>query len=106
LVGRGRGEHLSGACRVEHSRPDEAAVHRLVARAAAGDEPHLSLYRGVGPDHERRVVADAEPVAVRGLHAAQRVLEYRVGSVDELLHAAALRTGTTSLTPWNPERRP
>ena len=35
LVGRGRGEHLAGAGGVEHAHADEAAVHGLVAGAAA-----------------------------------------------------------------------
>src|SRR4051795_2418117 len=36
---------------VQHAASDEAAVHRLVARAAARDQRHLALDRRVGPDH-------------------------------------------------------
>ena len=42
LVGHRRGEHLAGAGGVEHAEPDEAAVQRLVAGAAAGDEADLA----------------------------------------------------------------
>src|SRR3954464_12801182 len=49
--------------------PGEAAVHRLVTRAAAGDDPHLALDRGVRTDDQVGVVGDPQPVAVRGLHA-------------------------------------
>ena len=50
LIRRRRGEHLSGTGGVEHAHPDEAAVHRLVPRAASRNEGHLALDRGVGPD--------------------------------------------------------
>lgn len=42
LVGDGRGEDLAAARGVQHAEPDVAAVHRLVAGAAAGDESHLA----------------------------------------------------------------
>ena len=42
LVGRRRGEDLAAARGVEHARADEAAVQRLVARAAAGDQRDLA----------------------------------------------------------------
>ena len=46
LVGHGRGEDLARAGGVEHARADEAAVQRLVAGAAAGDQAHLAADRG------------------------------------------------------------
>ena len=60
LVGRRRGEDLARAGRVEHARPDEAAVHRLVAGAAAGDDPDLALDRRVGAHDHLRVVDHAQ----------------------------------------------
>ena len=41
LVRRRGGEDLARAGRVEHAGADEAAVHRLMARAATGDDPTL-----------------------------------------------------------------
>ena len=52
LVGGGRGEHLAGAGGVEHAGADEAGMHRLVARAAAGDQRHLAGRRGGGAGDE------------------------------------------------------
>ena len=49
LVGHRRGEHLAGAGGVEHAEPDEPAVQRLVARAAAGDDADLALLRARPP---------------------------------------------------------
>ena len=59
LVRGRRREHLAGAGCVEHPWSDEAAVHRLVARAPARDEPHLALHRGIGADDHVRVELDA-----------------------------------------------
>ena len=75
LVGHRRGEHLARAGGVEHPEPDEAAVQRLVTRAAAGDEGDLALTRGVGAHHDLRVGVDAQDVAVRGRKADERLLD-------------------------------
>ncbi len=49
LVRRWRGEDLTRTGCVEHAHPDEAPVHRLVARADARDHGHLALDGRVGP---------------------------------------------------------
>ena len=46
LVGHRRGEHLARARGVEHAAPDEAAVQRLVTRAAARDQRRPCPARG------------------------------------------------------------
>ena len=85
LVGRGRGEHLARARRVEHAPADEPAVHRLVARAAARDDPDLALHGRVGTDDDVGVVAHPHSVAVRGLDALEGLPDDVVGAVDQLL---------------------
>ena len=75
LVGGRRGEHLARARGVEHARADEPAVHRLVARAAAGDEADLALDRRVLADDDRGFVDHPDAVAVRCLDAVERVLK-------------------------------
>ena len=67
-------------------RPDEAAVQRLVARAAAGDQGDLALARRVGADDDLRVGVDAEDVAVRGGEAGERLPDDVLGVVEELAH--------------------
>ena len=37
-----------------------------------------------------RIVGDAHAVSVRGLDTSKRVLEDRIGRIDELLHALSL----------------
>src|SRR5699024_7377783 len=48
LVGNGRGEHLAGACGVEHACADEARVQRFVPRAAARHDADLAGACGLG----------------------------------------------------------
>ena len=91
LVGRGRGEHLPRTGGVEHAGTDVAAVHRLVAGAAPGDEPDLALDRRVVADDDGRFVDDPHAVAVCCFDAVKRVLQDRVGRIDELLHAPSLK---------------
>ena len=91
LVGRGRGEHLPRTGRVEHARPDVAAVHRLMTRAASGDEPDLALDRRVLADDDGWFVDDPYAVAVCCFNAVERVLQDRVGRIDELFHAPSLK---------------
>src|SRR5919198_626708 len=98
LVGGGGGEHLPGTGRVEHAHADEAAVHRLVPRPAAGDHPDLALPRRVGAVDHERVVVDADQVAVGPLHAFERLADEVVDAVDELLHLDSL-TRTELLDP-------
>src|SRR5207245_6194658 len=47
LVGSRRGEDRTRTRRIEHAEPDVAAVHRLVAAAAARDQPDFALLGGV-----------------------------------------------------------
>jgi hypothetical protein len=63
--------------------PDEPGVQRLVPGAAAGDQGDLARPWRVGPVDDP--VADPQR-RVRGGEAGQRVLDHRVGRVDELLH--------------------
>src|SRR5207247_7151759 len=89
LVGRGRREHLAGAGGIEHARPDEAAVHRLVPGAAPRDEPDLPLHRGVGSNDEVRVEVDAYEVRMRCGDASQGLGDDVVWLVDQLLHSSS-----------------
>ena len=85
LVGRRRGEHLSGARGVEHAEADEAAVQRLVAGTAATHERDGAvLLRGGAVDHAILMVNAL--IGMRGFDAAQRVRQNRLGGVDEFLH--------------------
>ena len=66
---------------------DEAAVHRLVTGAAAGDDPDLALHGRVGAHDEVRIVdrpGCRSPVG--RLHPFQRLTDDSLGVVDELLH--------------------
>ena len=81
LVGRGGGEDLPRAGGVEHAHAHEAAVHRLVPRAAARQDADLPGDRGVGPNDVHRVVVDPHDVAVRRLEAAERLGDDRAGSL-------------------------
>jgi hypothetical protein len=85
LVGHRRGEHLAGAGRVEHPRADEPAVHRLVAGAAAGDQPDLAAHRRVAPVDDPVPVVDTQ-LGVGQRHAPQRFGDDVVRVVHELLH--------------------
>ena len=64
--------------------PDEAAVQRLVARAAAGDERDLAGARRAGADDDLRLGVVAQDVAVRGRQAGERVLDDLLGIVEQL----------------------
>ena len=81
LVGRGRGEDRARAGRVEHAPADEAAVHGLVARAAARDERHLALHRRVGAHDEVGATRHSQPVGMGPREAL------------ELLRSRRLRAG-------------
>ena len=100
LVGRGRGEHFPRTSRVEHARPDVPAVHRLMTRAASGDEPDLALDGRVDADDDGWFVDDPYSVAVCCFNAMERVLEDRVGRIDELFHAPSLKPGGPVTGPY------
>src|SRR5690606_11814917 len=87
LVGDGRGEHLAGAGGVEHAVADEAAVQRFVAGAAAGDQADLAGGGAAGSDDVAVLGVDGQR-GVGGGDPGQRVGEYVVGGVDELLHGS------------------
>jgi hypothetical protein len=78
------------ARRVEHAAPDVAAVHRLVARAAARDDGDLALDGRVVAHDDRRVEHHPDAVAVGRGDAFELVLQHPVGAVDELLHRRGL----------------
>src|SRR5918993_3353449 len=86
LVRGGAGKHGAGAGGVEHARSHEAAVGRLVARAAAGDEGDLALHGGVGPNDDVGFGENADQAAVGLLHAAEHLLDDPLWRVDDLLH--------------------
>ena len=90
LVGHRRGEHLARAGGVEHAEADEPAVQRLVARAAAGDQPDLARHRRVAPVDDLVLVVDAQ-LRVGGGDAAQCLGDDVGRIVDELLHGVLPR---------------
>ena len=73
LVGHRGGEDRARAGGVEHAEPDEAAVQRLVPRAAARDERDLALHRGVPADDELVLEVDADEVGMRRRQAGERL---------------------------------
>jgi hypothetical protein len=89
--GRRRGEDLAGTGGIEHPAADEATVHRLVARAAARDDPDLALLGRVGADDHHRIVDHAHVVAMGRLDPLERLAHHRIRLVDQLLHAASTR---------------
>src|SRR6266498_4100308 len=100
LVRGRRGEHLARAGGVQHAPADEAPVHRLVARAAAGYQGDLPLPRSIRPVHARRVVVHPHQVGVRPRDPLEGLPHELVDLVDQLLHASP---------PWYPSttcRRP
>ncbi len=86
LVGRGRGEHRTGAGRVEHAPADEPAVQRLVTGPPARDDRHLAPDRGVGARDEVGIRVHLQPVAVGRGDTRKLVPDGVLWSVDELLH--------------------
>src|SRR5215217_2543921 len=98
LVRRRTRKNGAGAGGVEHSWSDEAAVGRLVARAAARDEGYLAFYGGVGPYDDVGLWDDPDQAAVGNLHPPEHVLDDPLGGVDDLLHGAPFG-GTGALRP-------
>ena len=88
LVRHGRGEDRAGAGGVEHARPDEAGVERLVAAAAAGDEADLAGDRRVAPHDDTAGRVDAQQVGMGEAQPLQRLPHDILGPVDQLLHRA------------------
>ena len=86
LVGHRRGEDRAGAGRIEHAHAHKAAVHRLVAAAAAADNAHFALARRVFADHDAVLVIHPNQVAMRLLHATQRLFDDVVHIIDQFLH--------------------
>ena len=76
LIGHRRGEDRAGAGRVEHAAPDEAAVHRLVAAAAAGDDAHLAAHRRVRAHDDTILEVDTHQIGMRGRDALKLVLDH------------------------------
>ena len=87
LVRHRRCEHLARAGRVEHALADEAAVQRLVARAAARDQRDLALDRRIRPDQD--LIRDVIPEDVRngGSEPGERLFDHLVRLVDDFPHA-------------------
>ena len=96
LVGRRRREDLARTGGVEHPAPDEPAVHRLVARAAAGDDSDLALHRRIDPHHDQLRIAlndSGSGQRARRLHALQCLADHVVRGIDELLHRTSSSCG-------------
>src|SRR5215469_18510922 len=93
LVRHGGGEDLARTRRVEHAVPDEAAVQRLVARTASGQEANFARRRAACPGDHLVLKVDRQAGMRRG-NAGEGVGHYAVGRIDELLHAVVSRTGS------------
>jgi hypothetical protein len=74
LVGCGGGEVLAGTRRVEHAEPDESAVQRLVAGAAAGDETDLAVVRAFAAIDDLVRVIDLQ-LRMRGRDSEERFFD-------------------------------
>ena len=85
--------------------PDEAAVQRLVARAAARDERDLAGARGVGADDDLRLGVVAQDVAVRGREAGERLLDDCSRVVEQLAHGGGGVGGHVGSSHLRPRRR-
>ena len=70
LVGRRRREDLAGASGIEHAVADQAAMQRLVARAAAGYQRDLARLQIPAAD-EFVAVAENENVGMRRNEAVE-----------------------------------
>src|SRR4029079_10386495 len=70
---------------VQHAEADESAVQRLMAGAAAGDDPDLATPRSVTSGDDLVLVVDVQ-VRVCRLDAEQGVSDDVFRIVDELLH--------------------
>ena len=89
LIGDRRREDVAGTGRVEHAQPDEAAVERLVARAAAGQQGDLAPLRAAGAKDDVVGGVDPDEVGVSAAEAREALGDDVLDVVDELLHRAA-----------------
>jgi hypothetical protein len=87
LVRRRGSEDLARAGGVEHAVADEAAVQRLVARAAARDQRHLAA-RALAARDMDRVQVQRQQVGMGRGQPLQRLDQHALDVVDELLHDA------------------
>src|SRR5674536_278089 len=67
----------------------EAAVHRLVTRATAGDQADLAGHRGISPEYDLVLGVHAE-LGMGGRQALQGLRHDVRRIVDELLHLCSL----------------
>ncbi|MCY1237691.1 hypothetical protein D9M72_503990 [compost metagenome] len=89
LIRRGRSEDRTRHRGVKHSQPDEPAVKRFVAAAAAADKAHFPGHGGVLPGNEFRLGAHGHNVRMRKAEAFHGLVYYSAGIVDQLLHWSA-----------------
>ena len=89
LVRDGRGEDVAGRGRVEHPESDEAAMERLVARAAARDQGDLAPLRPAGAEDEQVGASIFTRSGWARPEAGQALGDEVLDVVDELLHASA-----------------
>ena len=87
LVRDRRGEDVTGSGSIEHAGPHEAAVERLVAGAAAGDERDLAALRPAATQHQVLGGIDPDNIWVGLGQAGQALGDDVVKVVVELLDA-------------------
>src|SRR6516165_9399064 len=84
-IWRWRGEDLSGNGRVQHARSDEAAVQRLVSRAATRYQRDLALLE-VPAQHKLRSLAKPHDVGMRCAKAGKTFIHHILDGIDQFLH--------------------
>gem|GEM_PF-4442558 len=85
LVGGRRGEHVAGGRAVEHPVADIAAVGRLVAAAAAGDDGDR-VVDGRVVTHQYLCIGEPPHARIGGGHPVEHFVDHIVGVVDQFLH--------------------
>ena len=88
LIGDRRREHVAGTGSVQHAHSHEAAVERLVARAAAGQQGDLAPTGCVLAKDDVVGGVDADEVGVSEAEALEALGDHVLDGVDELLHRA------------------
>jgi hypothetical protein len=86
VIHRRRGEHVTGAGRVEHALADDHHVRGLVPGTRPLDHRDLVIARGIRT-HDEVVLGDvAERIRVRESDALEHLGDEQLGVVDELFH--------------------
>ena len=85
--GRGRRKNFPDGDSVHHAIADVAEESGLMARAAAGNDPHLARFRRPQALDHARVAGGADGVCVRQQPAPEHILDDEVRIVDDAVHA-------------------